>query len=55
MTFEELVKSNIAEQERRESSNLEQLYLELPVPMDLTVTEPTPECVERGYIEIDMG
>lgn len=55
MTFEEFVKTQIVEQERRESSSLEQLYLELPIPtpsesnIPTTSSEPT-----RGVAEFDI-
>lgn len=55
MTFEEIIRHNIVEQERRESSDLEQLYLELPIPMDVINSELNVDRPDRGYTEIDMG
>lgn len=55
MTFEELVRFNIIEQERRESApEFEQLYIDVPIP--LVVPDSIPELPEqRGHIEIDLG
>jgi hypothetical protein len=54
MTFEELVRFNIVEQERRESSpEFDQLYVDVSIP--LVIPDSIPELPEqRGYIEIDM-
>jgi len=53
--FEEFIKTQIVEQERRESSNLDQLLLELPIPtpdqtnIPNTSVEPT-----RGVVEFNI-
>jgi hypothetical protein len=55
MTFEELVRFNIVEQERRESApEFDQLYVDVSVPM--VIPDSVPELPEqRGYTEIDLG